>query len=255
MTNIIAITLLTTILATGVGCASADARMASRSDYRSAQVQAISVQKAADAQAAAAASAERTAMWEALATASKHDPNVGTHMAIVAAVSVGRGTEPLSGNMATLAPEAAEPTALDYVKAVSPALIGGLTAVGMSAISADVQKNASDNMVTVRRQEIVTDGLMYGVFNNAIDSLEPAAATTDTTTTTVDVVDVTTTDVVSSDSDTIDTVTVDTTTPDTTDTTVVDTTDTTDTTTGYYNDTTCTDGQELVQTNWGTQCQ
>lgn len=244
MNTLASISLIAAIALTGVGCASADARMASRQDYRAAQVQAIAVQKRADAEAAAAASAERTAMWEALAAAAQHDPNVGTHMAIVAAVSVGRGTEPLSGNMTTLAPEAAEPTALDYVKAVSPALIGGLTAVGMSAISADVQKNASDNMVTVRRQEIVTDGLMYGVFNNAIDSLEePAPMTTDTTTTTVDVVDVTTTDTV-----------VDTTTVDTTVDTVVDTT--VDTAAdSYYNDTTCTDGQELVQTSWGTQCQ
>jgi hypothetical protein len=253
MNNIIAITLLTTILATGVGCASADARMASRQDYRAAQVQAISVQKAADAQAAAAASAERTAMWEALAAASAHDPNVGTHMAIVAAVSVGRGTDPLSSKVTTLAPEAAEPTALDYVKAVSPALIGGLTAVGMSAISADVQKNASDNMVAVRRQEIVTDGLMYGVFNNAIDSLEPVVTTADTSVssdTSVGVVDVDTTSV------TVDTTTTTTTVDDTTADTVVDDTVVDDSTSSYYNDTECTEpGQELVQTSWGKQCQ
>jgi hypothetical protein len=250
MNTLASISLVAAIAATGVGCTSADARMASRQDYRAAQVQAIAVQKKADAEASAAASAERTAMWEALAAASKHDPNVGTHMAIVAAVSVGRGTEPLSANMTTLAPEAAEPTALDYVKAVSPALIGGLTAVGMSAISADVQKNASDNMVTIRRQEILTDGMMYEVFNNAIDSLEPERSTS-----TMDVVNVVDVPDVDTTSVTVDTTTVDTTTDTTTTTTVDTTTVVDDGTDSYYSDTTCTDGQELVQTNWGTQCQ
>ena len=65
--------------------------MASKRDYRQAQVKAIEVQKQADIMAAQAASAERVAMWNALSEAVKANPESASHMAIVAAVSTSSG--------------------------------------------------------------------------------------------------------------------------------------------------------------------
>lgn len=166
---------LSLLFALTIGCASADQRMASRQDYRRAQVEAISVQRKADSDAAAAQSAERVAMWKAMQAAVTANPEaaqaIGSNMAIVAAVSSvsSNGSTTTTGRIATLNPER-EVHAIDYVKAVTPSLINGLVTVGAEAVRNDYLKDAARYRRDERIAETNMEGKIYDVLGNAFDA-------------------------------------------------------------------------------------
>lgn len=166
---------LSLLFALTIGCASADQRMASRQDYRRAQVEAISVQRKADSDAAAAQSAERVAMWKAMQAAVTANPDaaqaIGSNMAIVAAVSSvsSNGNTTTTGRIATLNPER-EVHAIDYVKAVTPSLINGLVTVGAEAVRNDYLKDAARYRRDERIAETNMEGKIYDVLGNAFDA-------------------------------------------------------------------------------------
>lgn len=152
-------------------CASADQRIASKQDYRRAQIEAIKVQRQADAQAAEAQSAERVAMWEALGEAVKANPDAASHMAIVAAVS---STSPANapattvrGNVVRLNEER-ETTAIDVLKVITPGIIGGVTQAGIAAIAADTTRESIRANRDIRVKEIEVDGQLWDVLGTAI---------------------------------------------------------------------------------------
>lgn len=167
---------LSLLFALTIGCASADQRMASRQDYRRAQVEAISVQRKADSDAAAAQSAERVAMWKAMQAAVTANPDaaqaIGSNMAIVAAVSSvsSNGSTTTTGRIATLNPERDDPTALDYVKAITPSLMNGLVTVGAEAVRNDYLKDAARYRRDERIAETNMEGKIYDVLGNAFDA-------------------------------------------------------------------------------------
>ena len=246
--KLLSIATVVAITISGTGCASASAKLDSKRDYRQAQVQAIKVQREADVIAQQHLSAERVAMWNALSEAVKHNPESASNLAIVAAVASSRSNSGTvtTGSVTTLTPER-DVQAIDYVKVLAPGLIGGITQAGISAIANETTRASIKANRDVRIAEVGVDGAIIGAINNAIDELDDSElgnGTVTANTTDVDVVDV------------VDTVTVDTAVVDTVvDDTVVDTVVDDSTSTSYYNDTECAAGQELVQTNWGAQCQ
>ena len=192
--KIIAIS-LAVMLATG--CASAEQRMASKADYRDSQVEAIKVQAE---QATARQTNEYLAkaeMWKALSEAISNNPDSASHFAIVMAVAAARSND----NDESAAPvmnirQERSTTALDVVKAVTPAVMGSLTQVGVAAIAAETLRNASDNSRQVRIAETEQDGKMWDVLGDAVNGDSPVdtTQTTDVTDVVDDVTDDTTPD-------------------------------------------------------------
>lgn len=174
MNGIKLIAAATAMAVSTVACASAETKLASKKDYRQAQVRAIEVQRQADIVAAQAASAERVAMWNALSTAVQANPDTASHMAIVAAVASTRGSNGetvTKGNVVQLRPER-ETTALDWAKVLAPGLIGGVTQAGLAAIAAETQRDSIQANRDIRIQEIVTDGQVWGLMNNIVDEYD-----------------------------------------------------------------------------------
>ena len=256
--KLLSIATIVAITVSGTGCASASAKLESKAGYRKAQVDAIRVQREADVVAQQALSAERVAMWNALSEAVKHNPESASNLAIVAAVASSRSDSGTvtTGSVTTLTPER-EVLPIDYVKALAGPLLTSATAVGISAITNETTRASINANRSVRIAEVGVDAATIGAINNAIDELDDdelsnGTATANTTANTTDVVDVVDVvdDTVTSTTDT-DTTTTTTTATTTATTTVAD--DAADE--SYYSDTECAAGQELVQTNWGTQCQ
>lgn len=166
MKGLIVITALIALTA----CASADQRIASKQDYRRAQIEAIKVQRQADADAAEAQSAERVAMWEALGEAVKANPDAASHMAIVAAVSSTGNNAPATtvrGNVVRLNEER-ETTAIDVLKVITPGIIGGVTQAGIAAIAAETTRDSIKANRDIRVKEIEVDGQLWDVLGTAI---------------------------------------------------------------------------------------
>ena len=180
---------LAVMLATG--CASAEQRMASKADYRDSQVEAIKVQAE---QATARQTNEYLAkaeMWKALSEAISSNPDSASHFAIVMAVAAARSDDDDSGSMPVVKiREERSTTALDVVKAVTPAVMGSLTQVGVAAIAAETLRNASDNSRQVRIAETEQDGKMWDVLGDAVNPGE-GEDVVDTTDVTEDVTDTT----------------------------------------------------------------
>ena len=72
--------LIIALALTGQGCANAAAKLESKAGYRQAQVEAIRVQREADALAQQSLSAERVAMWQALTQMVKSNPDSASNL-------------------------------------------------------------------------------------------------------------------------------------------------------------------------------
>ena len=173
-------------LAVFTGCSTVESRMQNREGYRAAQIKLVESQSKTASMAAQAASAERVAMWNALAEAVKVAPESASHMAIVAAVASTGGNRGQSSvpNMVQLNRENVDETsALDVVKVITPGLIGGLTQVGISAIANETTRASINANKAIRVQEIQTDGQIWPVLGAAVSgNAYVPADTTDTTT-------------------------------------------------------------------------
>lgn len=178
------------VITLGAGCASAETKLASKQDYRKQQVAAIKVQKEADIVAAQAAAAERVAMWNALSEAVKANPESASHMAIVAAVSTSSGNNAnvvTRSNVVQLNKEREDAQAIDYLKVLTPGLIGGVTQAGIAAIVNETSRDRIQANRDVRIAEIGVDNAIVGAVNNAIDELDDdELSSTTTVTETVD---------------------------------------------------------------------
>ena len=162
--------ILSTILALGVGCASAQQKFESKANYRQAQIEAIKVQKQADTVAAQASSAERVAMWNALSEAVKANPEAASHMAIVAAVASTSkdGNTVTRSNVVSLNKERDDAQAIDYLKVLTPGLIGGVTQAGIAAIAAETTRESIKANRDVRIVEAEMDGKMWDVLSTGM---------------------------------------------------------------------------------------
>lgn len=135
------------LLALLAGCATADQRMADKTNYRQTQVAMVEAQERARTERETAQAVETAAMWAALAEIVKADPDSSGMVAMVAAVSAAReGQAPSrTASMVTLKTEQ-DVTALDWVKV----LANPVTNVGIAALNMDLQK-------TIARQNTLVD--------------------------------------------------------------------------------------------------
>ena len=175
-------------LAVLTGCASAESRLASREDFRAKQVQAIAVQAEQETARRAADAQAKSEMWRALSDAIESNPESASHFAIVMAVAAARGDNDDGKSPATATLKAErEVLAIDYVKALAPALISTVGNVGTAAILADQTKASIRANRDVRIVEAGVEGQIYDVLGAAVSGSEYVPAdTTDTTDTTTD---------------------------------------------------------------------
>ena len=187
--------IIATLMALAVltGCASAEQRMASRSDYRSKQVAAIAAQAEQETARRAADAQAKSEMWRALSDAIESNPDSASHFAIVMAVAAARGANDDGKSPATATLKAErEVLAIDYVKALAPALISTVGNVGTAAILADQTKASIRANRDVRIVEAGVEGQIYDVLGAAVTGGE-YTQNTDVTDTTPDTTPDTTT--------------------------------------------------------------
>ena len=144
--------------------------MASKEDYRRAQVEAIAVQSNAKVSTQQVLSLEKQAMWNALAEVVKANPAAASNVAIVAAVAAareGEGSKTASSGMALIKTET-DVTALDWAKVLVPASLNGLTNVGIAAISNRTSRAAIRANAAVNLAEIEQQGRVYDVLSDAV---------------------------------------------------------------------------------------
>jgi len=147
-----------------LGCASAEQKMASKQDYRRAQVEAIRVQSESRISRDQVSALEKQAMWNALAEVVKANPEAASNVAIVAAVAAARdggaGGETTSEGMALIKTER-DVTALDWAKVLTGPVLGTVTQVGIAALNTDLQKEISRNNTSVDIVEAEIQGKIY----------------------------------------------------------------------------------------------
>jgi hypothetical protein len=164
-----------------LGCASADQKIASKQGYRNAQVEAIKVQSEMRVNQAHAEALEKKAMWEALASVAKANPEAASNVAIVAAVAAAReggdGTAQQSTGMALIKTER-DVTALDWARVMTAPVLGTLTQVGIAAVNSDLQKEISKNNRDVNMKQEENRGKIFDV----IPAIAGAAGSTITMT-------------------------------------------------------------------------
>ena len=175
----LAVISLAVVLATG--CASAEQRLESKQQYREAQVRSIEIQSE---QATARQTNEYLAkaeMWKALSEAISNNPDSASHFAIVMAVAAARSNDDDEAAVPVMSiRQERSTTALDVVKAVTPAVVGSLTQVGVAAIAAETLRNASDNSRQVRIAETEQDGKMWDVLGDAVNDEDDVVDVVDT---------------------------------------------------------------------------
>ena len=146
------------------GCASTDQKMASKRDYRDAQVEAIKVQAEQRTARETSEQLAEAAMWQSLADAVKANPDSASHFAIVMAVAAAKTDA--SGEsktaMTTIKTEQ-DVTALDWARVLTGPVLGTVTQVGIAALNTDLQKEISRNNTERAITESNNDTRLYDV--------------------------------------------------------------------------------------------
>ena len=165
-----------------LGCASAEQKMASKRDYRDAQVEAIRVQSESRVSRDQVNALEKQAMWNALAEVVKANPDAASNVAIVAAVAAardgGENGESTSEGMALIKTER-DVTALDWAKVLTGPVLGTVTQVGIAALNTDLQKEISRNNTAVDLVEAEIEGKIYDAVGTMASTPRSTVTVTD----------------------------------------------------------------------------
>jgi hypothetical protein len=155
--------------------------MASKVDYRDAQVEAIKVQAEQRTARETADQLAEAAMWQSLADAVRANPDSASHFAIVMAVAAAKTDASGESNtaMATIKTEQ-EVTALDWARVLTGPVLGTVTQVGIAALNTDLQKEISRNNTERAITESNNDTQLYGVISSVAQnrSSEPGVSYT-----------------------------------------------------------------------------
>lgn len=161
------------------GCASADQKMASKRDYRDAQVEAIKVQAEQRTARETADQLAEAAMWQSLADAVKANPDSASHFAIVMAVAAAKTDA--SGEsktaMTTIKTEQ-DVTALDWARVLTGPVLGTVTQVGIAALNTDLQKEISRNNTERAITESNNDTRLYDVVSAVASNRDSGSSVT-----------------------------------------------------------------------------
>lgn len=109
------------------------------------QVRIVAVQREAMVQEAKAEASTQLALMEALARVAEANPQEASSVAVALAVIGTRSSQQDKSNAPLIGLQKQENVGLEYVKALAPTVGGLITGVGIAAINAETQRNASDN--------------------------------------------------------------------------------------------------------------
>jgi hypothetical protein len=151
-----------------IGCTSAGQKIVSKQGYRDAQVEAIRVQSDAGVYRQQALSAEKEAMWYALAEVVKANPDAASNVAIVAAVAAAKDEGPSKESGMALIKTENDVTALDWARVLVPSSIGAMSNVGIAAITNRTARAAIRTRAAVDIADIEMQGKVFDVLGTAV---------------------------------------------------------------------------------------
>ena len=134
---------LATVLAV-TGCATEKGNVR-HAQHASDQVRIVAVQREAMVQEAKAEASTQLALMEALARVAEANPQEASSVAVALAVIGTRGSQQDKSNTPVIGLQRQSNEALEWTKALAPTVGGLITGVGIAAINAETQRNASDN--------------------------------------------------------------------------------------------------------------
>ena len=134
---------LATVLAV-TGCATEKGNVR-HAQHASDQVRMVAVQREAMVQEAKAESQTQQALVEALARVAEANPQEASSVAVALAVIGVKESSEDKSDAPVIGLQKQSNEALEWTKALSPTIGGLITGVGIAAINAETQRNASDN--------------------------------------------------------------------------------------------------------------
>jgi hypothetical protein len=132
------------LLAVLTGCATERGNIR-HAQHGADQIKMIAVQREARLQEKQAKAQMNVALVQALAQVAQASPDQAGSVAVALAVIGVRGSSVDSQEAPTIALQQQRSDALEWTKALAPAVGGLITGVGIAAINAETQRNASDN--------------------------------------------------------------------------------------------------------------
>ena len=132
------------VLAVATGCATEKGNIR-HSQHGADQVRMVAVQREAMVQEAKAESLTQQALVDALARVAEANPQHAPSVAVALAVIGVRGSQEKPSNTPIISLQRPTNEALEWTKALAPTVGGLITGVGIAAINAETQRNASDN--------------------------------------------------------------------------------------------------------------
>ena len=159
------------ILAVITGCATSKGNQR-QAEHNASQVRMIAVQREAMEQEALLESQERAALYQAISNVAATNPEHSPAALVALAVIGVRGNEE-SSQAPLMSLQRQENVGLEYVKALAPTVGGLITGVGIAAINAETQRNASNN----NRDILLGDQAADAAIVQAVAGLGSVAAT------------------------------------------------------------------------------
>ena len=126
------------------GCATEKGNVR-HAQHASDQVRIVAVQREAMVQEAKAEASTQLALMEALARVAEANPQEASSVAVALAVIGTRASQQDKSNTPVIGLQKQSNEALEWTKALAPTVGGLITGVGIAAINAETQRNASDN--------------------------------------------------------------------------------------------------------------
>ena len=126
------------------GCATEKGNVR-HAQHASDQVRIVAVQREAMVQEAKAEASTQLALMEALARVAEANPQEASSVAVALAVIGTRGSQQDKADAPVIGLQRQTNEALEWTKALAPTVGGLITGVGIAAINAETQRNASDN--------------------------------------------------------------------------------------------------------------
>ena len=140
--KIIALAVAGTILLSGCATELGNTRAA---QHGADQVRMIAVQREARVQEAQAQAQMNAALVDALARVAEANPEQASSVSVALAVIGVRGADDSGSDAPTVTLQREQNVGLEYVKALAPTVGNLASGLGVAAINAGIQKNASDN--------------------------------------------------------------------------------------------------------------
>ena len=139
------------------GCTSIEKQQS----HQQAQIDFVRIQREAQLQERVAEAEAKKALYQALQAVAVANPDHAPAVTVALAVQgLGGGEDDESTPVVQLQRQQNE--ALEYVKVLATPVLSAVTALGVAQISADVQKNASDNAAKVQINDALQDANIVG---------------------------------------------------------------------------------------------